>query len=176
MTPDTIAALYGVKLNRDRHPKEFRNWDGEQINCKDMKDDLILHEISHYIVATPERRKIVDYGLGYGPNANRWADGAVSYATMSFDESNREEVVTCTIESILAALCSINPVELLRDRNFITSSNHWDIKRDFDESIDWLQTKSIINRAWFPAQLQPAISLAAWARLTNFKRALKKVE
>jgi hypothetical protein len=52
------------------HPPEVRcrfNWDGTALNgaCEAY---VILHEIAHFILATPARRRLVEFGLGPGPD------------------------------------------------------------------------------------------------------------
>jgi hypothetical protein len=43
------------------------NWDGAALNG-DTEAYVILHEIAHFALAPPERRRLVDFGLGPGPD------------------------------------------------------------------------------------------------------------
>ncbi|MBV8122139.1 MAG: hypothetical protein JO081_19635, partial [Alphaproteobacteria bacterium] len=43
------------------------NWDGTALNG-DTEAYVILHEIAHYVLAPPERRGRIDFGLGPGPD------------------------------------------------------------------------------------------------------------
>lgn len=52
------------------HPPGVRclfNWDGAALNGA-TEAYVILHEIAHFILAPPERRRLVDFGLGPGPD------------------------------------------------------------------------------------------------------------
>jgi hypothetical protein len=43
------------------------NWDGAALDG-DTEAYVILHEIAHFVLAPPERRRLVDFGLGPGPD------------------------------------------------------------------------------------------------------------
>jgi hypothetical protein len=52
------------------HPPGVRcgfNWDGAALNGA-TEAYVILHETAHFMLATPERRGLVDFGLGPGPD------------------------------------------------------------------------------------------------------------
>jgi hypothetical protein len=52
------------------HPPGARcvfNWDGAALNGE-TEAYVILHEIAHFMLAPPERRGLVDFGLGPGPD------------------------------------------------------------------------------------------------------------
>lgn len=43
------------------------NWDGTALNGE-TEAYVILHEVAHFVLAPPERRQLVDFGLGPGPD------------------------------------------------------------------------------------------------------------
>jgi hypothetical protein len=43
------------------------NWDGIALNGA-TEAYVILHEIAHFVLAPPERRRLIDFGLGPGPD------------------------------------------------------------------------------------------------------------
>ncbi len=52
------------------HPAGSRsgfNWDGMALDG-DTEAYVILHEVAHFVLATSERRRLVDFGLGPGPD------------------------------------------------------------------------------------------------------------
>jgi hypothetical protein len=52
------------------HPPETEcpfNWDGTAL-YGDTEAYVILHEIAHFVLAPPERRQLIDFGLGPGPD------------------------------------------------------------------------------------------------------------
>lgn len=57
------------------HPPGSRpgfNWDGAALDG-DTEAYVILHEVAHFVLAPPERRGLVDFGLGPGPDTTERA-------------------------------------------------------------------------------------------------------
>ena len=50
-----------------REPQCRFNWDGVALNGA-TEAYVILHEIAHFVLAPPERRGLIDFGLGPGPD------------------------------------------------------------------------------------------------------------
>jgi hypothetical protein len=66
------------------HPPGVRrgfNWDGAALNGA-TEAYVILHEIAHFVLAPPERRRLVDFGLGPGPDTTDY-DTAERAAVLS---------------------------------------------------------------------------------------------
>jgi hypothetical protein len=66
-----VAAHFGVPV----HPPGARpgfNWDGTALDA-DTEAYVILHEIAHFLLAPPERRRLLDFGLGPGPDTRERA-------------------------------------------------------------------------------------------------------
>jgi hypothetical protein len=62
----SLARSFGMAI----HPEGTRclfNWDGTALNGA-TEAYVILHEIAHFALATPERRGLIDFGLGPGPD------------------------------------------------------------------------------------------------------------
>jgi hypothetical protein len=61
-----LAEHFGMPV----HPSGTRpgfNWDGAALDG-DTEAYVVLHEIAHFVLAPPERRRLVDFGLGPGPD------------------------------------------------------------------------------------------------------------
>jgi hypothetical protein len=61
-----LARRYGMTV----HPAGTRssfNWDGTALDG-DTEAYVILHEAAHFVLAPPERRCLIDFGLGAGPD------------------------------------------------------------------------------------------------------------
>jgi len=66
LTALALARNCGIPV----HPPGARcafNWDGAALNGA-TEAYVILHEIAHFMLAPPERRRLVDFGLGPGPD------------------------------------------------------------------------------------------------------------
>ena len=67
------------------------SWDGERLN-PDTEAFVLTHEVAHFQLASPERRRVVDFGLGAGPDTiDRTA--AERAAVLGQLASDREEAM-----------------------------------------------------------------------------------
>jgi hypothetical protein len=63
-----LARRLGVPVHPPGTSPAF-NWDGAALDS-DTEAYVILHEIAHFVLAPPERRALVDFGLGPGPDTS----------------------------------------------------------------------------------------------------------
>ncbi|ABC23389.1 hypothetical protein [Rhodospirillum rubrum] len=50
----------------DGPPAKGFTWDGQAV-AADMEPSVLIHEIGHFQACAPERRHVIDFGLGAGP-------------------------------------------------------------------------------------------------------------
>lgn len=63
-----LARGYGMAIHPAGTHAAF-NWDGSALDG-DTEAYVILHEVAHFVLAPPERRRLVDFGLGPGPDTS----------------------------------------------------------------------------------------------------------
>jgi hypothetical protein len=61
-----VARHFGVPVYPPGTRSGF-NWDGTALDG-DTEAYVILHEAAHFVLAPPERRRLIDFGLGPGPD------------------------------------------------------------------------------------------------------------
>jgi hypothetical protein len=61
-----LARSHGIAVHSPQTHCRF-NWDGMALNGA-TEAYVILHEIAHFVLAPPERRGLIDFGLGPGPD------------------------------------------------------------------------------------------------------------
>jgi hypothetical protein len=88
-----MALAFAARFDVPVHPPGARpgcNWDGTALDA-DTEAYVILHEVAHFLLASPDRRKRIDFGLGPGPDTtNRLAaerDAVTSFAEREEDEA-----------------------------------------------------------------------------------------
>ncbi|MEA1676953.1 hypothetical protein [Nitrospirillum sp. BR 11163] len=64
-----LAHRFGIETI-DELPMAAYSWDGRAIRTQ-SESYVLIHEIGHWLVAPPERRGLVDFGLGAGPETGR---------------------------------------------------------------------------------------------------------
>ena len=92
-----LAHAFGIET-LDEEPQVAFSWDGRTIRTR-SEASVIVHEVTHYLVAPPERRFLLDFGLGAGPETGR---RAVADAAIAADFETRErEETACSLLGIL---------------------------------------------------------------------------
>jgi hypothetical protein len=61
-----VARHFGVPVHPPGTCPDF-NWDGIALDGE-TEAYVILHEVAHFVLAPPERRRLIDFGLGPGPD------------------------------------------------------------------------------------------------------------
>lgn len=79
--PGDLAKLLGVRV--ERRPKTSPIWDGRAINIQVLNEHGYVHELMHWLLATPFRRSRENFGHG----------GAAARATMDWEKCRREEAL-----------------------------------------------------------------------------------
>jgi hypothetical protein len=103
MTLSTDAGHHaqGVALCRefgfgilDVDPKSHFTWDGVNVAIR-MEPSVLIHEVGHYQLAAPERRAVLDFGLGCGPESG------------GREEADAVQTLFCPERDVEEALCSL---------------------------------------------------------------------
>jgi hypothetical protein len=76
----SLARAFGMAIHQEGTLCRY-NWDGAALNGT-TEAYVILHEIAHFALAPPERRRLIDFGLGPGPDTID-RDAATSAAVLS---------------------------------------------------------------------------------------------
>jgi len=83
---DRLAQTLDIPLRRASTTKNRYNWDGEILFGKSISNTI--HDIAHWMVASPARRRIPEFGLG--PSPDRESSRAPRY--LNGVSSRREEM------------------------------------------------------------------------------------
>jgi len=62
----SLARRFGMAIHPEETPCRF-NWDGAALNGA-TEAYVILHEVAHFALAPAERRSLIEFGLGPGPD------------------------------------------------------------------------------------------------------------
>jgi hypothetical protein len=86
----SLAASFGM-ARLPGPPSAGFSWDGSALRT-DTEAYVLLHEVAHFQLAAPGRRRIVDFGLGAGPETGN-RDAADRVARLFGIEREREEAM-----------------------------------------------------------------------------------
>jgi hypothetical protein len=92
-----VARSFGMAIYPEDAPCPF-NWDGAALNGA-TEAYVILHEIAHFVLAPPERRGLIDFGLGPGPDTEDCA--AAERAAVLAPLAREEDEVAASLLGII---------------------------------------------------------------------------
>lgn len=102
------------------YPEEVHcafNWDGRALNGA-TEAYVILHEAAHFALAPPERRRLIDFGLGPGPDT-RDHDAAARAAVLSPLAREEDEAAASLLGIIWEAQMGQPALASFLDQNWL---------------------------------------------------------
>ena len=118
---DRLAALdfarrQGMAVHPDGTVCAY-NWDGAALDGG-TEAYVILHEVAHYRLATPERRALPDFGLGPGPDTRDRA-GAEQVAALPVLEREADEAMASLLGILWEAELGQPALASFLDQNWL---------------------------------------------------------
>jgi hypothetical protein len=102
------------------HPEGTRsafNWDGAALDGA-TEAYVILHEAAHFVLASPERRRLVDFGLGPGPDTAARA-AAEQAAILPIAERDADEAAASLLGILWEAALGQPALASFLDQNWL---------------------------------------------------------
>jgi hypothetical protein len=102
------------------HPAGTRsafNWDGTALDGA-TEAYVILHEAAHFVLASPERRRLVDFGLGPGPDTAARA-AAERAAILQIAERDADEAAASLLGILWEAALGQPALASFLDQNWL---------------------------------------------------------
>jgi hypothetical protein len=93
------------------------NWDGTALNGA-TEAYVILHEVAHFALAPPERRGLIDFGLGPGPDTID-PDAAEAAAVVSLLEREQDEAAASLLGILWEAALGQPALASFLDQNWL---------------------------------------------------------
>ena len=93
------------------------NWDGAALDGA-TEAYVILHEAAHFVLAAPERRGLVDFGLGPGPDTTERA-AAERAAILPIPERDADEVAASLLGILWEAALGQPALASFLDQNWL---------------------------------------------------------
>jgi hypothetical protein len=112
----SLARRLGMAVHADGVECPF-NWDGRALNGS-TEAYVILHEAAHFVLAPSERRRLVDFGLGPGPDT-RDRDAAARAAVLSPVARDEDEAAASLLGIIWEAQLGQPALASFLDQNWL---------------------------------------------------------
>jgi hypothetical protein len=111
-----LARACGMPVHPPRTRPGF-NWDGAALDG-DTEAYVILHEIAHFLLAPPERRRLPDFGLGPGPDTTE-REAAERATVVTVPERDAEEATASLIGILWEAALGQPALASFLDQNWL---------------------------------------------------------
>jgi hypothetical protein len=137
-----LARAFGMKLLPGSPTLDYA-WTGTALR-RDTEAYVVLHEVAHFQLAPPERRRVIDFGLGAGPETGD-RDGAEIAATVFGLEREAEEAMA----SLLGVLWEIELDQpgfaSFLDQNWLEGADRPGAAQHFAAVLSALRQRGLID-------------------------------
>ncbi|HIJ37925.1 MAG TPA: hypothetical protein HPP80_03425 [Rhodospirillaceae bacterium] len=132
----------------DLDPQDFVTWDGHSVACR-MAPSVLIHEVAHYQCAAPARRRLVDFGLGAGPESGCKAEGMAQQALFTPD-IDVEEGLSSLLGILWEAALDQPAVLAFLEQNWLEGGDSLHNVAHFRKVVRWLYAMGLITAAGEP--------------------------
>jgi hypothetical protein len=139
----SLARTFGMAVHPDGTLCRF-NWDGKALNGA-TEAYVILHEIAHFALAPPARRKLVDFGLGPGPDTLD-RDAAERAAVLSPLAREEDEAAASLLGIVWEAELDQPALASFLDQNWLEGLDR-SAASHFSAVLGTLRRRRLLNRA-----------------------------
>ncbi len=155
LSTDPVHHAQGVELCRrfgfgilDVDPHDYFTWDGHSVAIR-MEPSVLIHEVGHYQLASPERRTILDFGLGAGPESGRKAE-ADALQTLFLPERDVEEGLCSLLGILWEAELGQPAVLAFLEQNWMEGGTSLHNLAHFRKIVRWLAEMGLIDQTGAP--------------------------
>jgi hypothetical protein len=138
------ARNLGMAVHADGVECAF-NWDGRALNGA-TEAYVILHEAAHFVLAPCERRRLIDFGLGPGPDT-RDHDAAARAAVLSLLAREEDEAAASLLGIIWEAQLGQPALASFLDQNWLEGLER-SAHSHFAAVLGKLQRRGLLDLTW----------------------------
>jgi hypothetical protein len=135
-----LARACGIGVHPPHTPCRF-NWDGQALNAA-SEAYVILHEIAHFRLAPPERRRLVEFGLGPGPDTVDRA-AAERAAVLSPLARDKDEALASLLGILWEARLGQPALASFLDQNWLEGGER--AAAHFTRALDRLRRRGLLS-------------------------------
>jgi hypothetical protein len=142
----SFARAFGLMSHPKGTPCRF-NWDGVALNGA-PEAYVILHEVAHFALAPPERRGLIEFGLGPGPDTLD-REGAERAAVLSPLEREADEAAASLLGIVWEAALGQPALASFLDQNWLEGLDR-SAAGHFSAVVETLHHRGLLNVARVP--------------------------
>lgn len=132
-------------------PADGFHWDGAALRAE-SEPYVVLHEIAHFQIATPARRRVVEFGLGPGPDTGRRGE-AKAAQTVDGLALEAEEAAASLLGILWEAALGHPALASFLDQNWLEGWKRGAAAAHFDAVFDRLLAGGLVTADARPTRL-----------------------
>jgi hypothetical protein len=144
-----LAREFGMGVAGEASNSGF-SWDGERLYA-DTEAFVLLHEIAHFQLASPARRRLIDFGLGAGPDTLDRA-AAERVAVLTELDGDREEAMVSLLGILWEASLGHPALASFLDQNWLEGAGTERAAAHFSSVLRRLREGGFVDRAGQPTR------------------------
>jgi hypothetical protein len=138
----------------DEEPAAAFSWDGKVLRVR-SEPWVILHEIAHWLISPPERRRLPDFGVGAGPESGRKEEA--DHARCVDDAAQQDdEALSSLLGVLLQAELSQPAILAFLEQNWLEGHERPAAAEHFRATIEGLVRRGLIDGEGTPTCRLPA--------------------
>ena len=137
-----LARSFGMALLPGSPTLDYA-WTGTALR-RDTEAYVLLHEVAHFLLATPERRYAIDFGLGAGPETGDRA-GAEHAATVFGLEREGEEAMASLLGVLWETELGQPGFASFLDQNWLEGAGRPAAAQHFTAVLTALQRRGLVD-------------------------------
>jgi len=137
-----LAALFGMDPI-DEAPQRSFSWDGRRVRAE-TEPAVLFHEIAHFQLASPERRKLFDFGLGAGPETGLVAL-ANHVACVEGMERETEEAMASLLGILWETTHDQPALHAFEEQNWFEGTGRTGTTHFFCDTLERLRSAGLID-------------------------------
>jgi hypothetical protein len=146
-TAVALARACGIPT-LDEEPADSFSWDGAVLRTR-SEPWVILHEVAHWLLCPPARRRLPDFGVGAGPESGRKAEADA--ARCVDDATQQQEEVLSSLLGILLEVELGQPAILaFLEQNWLEGHERETAVAHFRAAVAALRARGLIDAAARP--------------------------
>lgn len=137
-----LCRRFGFTIVESR-PQDYFTWDGDGV-AVDLEPSVLIHEVGHYQLSSPDRRAVLDFGLGAGPETGRKAE-ADAVQSLFLPERDVEEGLCSLLGILWEAELGQPAVLAFLEQNWLEGGTSLHNLAHFRKVVRWLHEMGLID-------------------------------
>jgi hypothetical protein len=142
-----LASRLGI-ATLDEAPAAAFSWDGHVIRVR-SEAYVLIHEVAHWQIAPPDRRGMVDFGLGAGPETGRVAEAAAARC-VSDAAKEQEELLASLLGILWEATLGQPAIHAFVEQNWLEAWDRPSAADQFRRTVEELVSRGLIDANGVP--------------------------